>query len=525
MSSEADVDEQEEGSGVPPTEVIPDISIEPSDQFGRLHVSSIVFGLLSHIRVVIFPAALAIFNGASGGFWGYYLAVLLIVPAIVGQIINYYRLRYRILNHELIVTQGIIFRRNRTVPVHRIQNINLSQNPLHRLVGVAEVRVETASGKEPEAILRVIPMAHVHALREAVFAERDNEPIEQAVPTVEAKGAEEAQSKESEILTIPTSRLCKAGLANDGGMILVGVFFGAMYQFDLWNYLRFDWLTSLYENETSDYWRAVYIAAALIVAFLVIRMLTMVWYILRFHGYRLAREGDDLRISCGLFTKVSASIPRKRIQLISVQHNLWMRWMGLTSIRIETAGGSGNEGNDAAGSVSGRWFLPVLLMDDIERVARELRDGLTWEPEELDWKPVSAMAGRRLIRIPILIGLIVGIIGVVNLMPWGILAGPVVAAPLLFLAIRGSRSLRYSRTEDGVVYRSGIVNKKTSRTFFDRIQSVRLNRSPFDRRWNMAKLSVDTAAAGPAGHTIGVPYLSDEFAEEEYREIVRRASA
>ena len=40
----------------------------------------------------------------------------------------------------------------------------------------------------------------------------------------------------------------------------------------------------------------------------------------------------------------------------------------------------------------------------------------------------------------------------------------------------------------------------------------------------MAKLSVDTAAAGPARHTIQIPYLSKDFAESEYREILRRAS-
>ena len=77
--------------------------------------------------------------------------------------------------------------------------------------------------------------------------------------------------------------------------------------------------------------------------------------------------------------------------------------------------------------------------------------------------------------------------------------------------------MRYARTENGVAYRSGIFNRKTSMTFFEKIQTLRIDQSPFDRRWNMASLSVDTAAAGPANHRIEVPYLEESFAQTEFQ--------
>ena len=58
------------------------------------------------------------------------------------------------------------------MPVDRIQNVDLVQNPLHRMLRVAEVRVETASGTEPEATLRVLSMADVAKLRSEIFARR-----------------------------------------------------------------------------------------------------------------------------------------------------------------------------------------------------------------------------------------------------------------------------------------------------------------------------------------------------------------
>ena len=58
-----------------------------------------------------------------------------------------------------------------------------------------------------------------------------------------------------------------------------------------------------------------------------------------------------------------------------------------------------------------------------------------------------------------------------------------------------------------MLFRSGVFARATSAVKFEKIQSVSLSESFFDRRWSMATLQVDTAGAGPAGHRISVPYL------------------
>jgi putative membrane protein len=52
-------------------------------------------------------------------------------------------------------------------------------------------------------------------------------------------------------------------------------------------------------------------------------------------------------------------------------------------------------------------------------------------------------------------------------------------------------------------------------TFLNKIQVVRWSQSPFDRRWKMAQLSIDTAASGPADHKIAVEMLDADFAKRE----------
>ena len=253
----------------------------------------------------------------------------------------------------------------------------------------------------------------------------------------------------------------------------------------------------------------------LALAFLLLRLLGVGWFVLRFFGYKLIRRGDDLRISCGLFTKVSATVPRQRVQFISIHRNLILRLMGLASIRIETAGGAGKDGENATESVSKRWFVPVIPEGRIAELVDLLKPGLHWNESSLVFEPLAPRIKARLCRKAIVQSLILAVIGIAITRPWGWAAG-VVALPLLIMwAIKKSKSMRYSRTESGVVYRSGVFNRKTSMTFFEKIQTLRVDQSPFDRRWGMARLSVDTAAAGPAEHRIEVLYLDETFAREE----------
>jgi len=527
---------EENSDTIPPSETTTaeETHRNPSENaagpFRRLHPASVIFDVLSHIKTVIFPAAIGFYGATQGDNLMLIFGVLMLVYTIMAAFVRFLSLRFRIQDHELVVSQGIFFKRIRTVPVHRIQNINSVQNLLHRLFRVAEVRVETASGTEPEAILRVLSVIQVQALREAIADSQAPSSAPQPDDSTDTSDSPPSTSTEIELLRIPTSWLVRAGLANNRGMIMIGIVVWFFFQFDLeerFNLDKIDWdsTTQFFGQYATGFAIPLFITAGILIITLLLRLLSIAWFILRFHGYRLTRSGDDLGISCGLLTKVSASVPRGRIQFISIQKNLWMKWMGLSSIRIETAGGSTQDGEDAASSVSSRWFIPVIAAAQVAHIVNQLREGMAWQPDNLDWRPVAPRTATRLTRKAIALSTLIGLIGLAVTQPWGFLAGIAAIIPLILLAIRTSRAMRYARTDDGIVYRSGIITKKTSMTFFDRIQTLTIGQAPFDRRWKMTNLSIDTAAAGPAQHTIQIPYLPEDFAENEYQAILAQASA
>ena len=488
---------------------------------GRLHPLSIFFDVSSHIRSLIFPAVVGIFSAANGSRGGLIFAAIFFVMTLAQSMIRYFSLRYLIRDKELVVTEGIFFRRNRTVPVNRIQNIDLIQNVLHRIFRVAEVRIETASGTQAEATLRVLSLQRVEQLRQGIVNSTSKL---QTTPTTSAPTpfADPAAT----LLQISPIQLLKAGLASNRGTILLGVLAGMYFQFNdqIEQQIDFGQIQKLVPEEASTIHLVLVTIAGVVAVLLLFRILGMAWYLLRFFGYELVRTEDDLRIRCGLLTKVSATVPRRRIQFISIHRNLLMRWMNLASIRIETAGGAGAANEDAAKTVSSRWFVPVVAEERVAEIITQLRPDLDWSEEAFAWQPISPLAPRRLTRIACFVSVAIAIAGGFAFPPWGCISGGVALPLLAGYALRSAAAKRYARNQFCVVYRSGLFTKKTSVTFFEKIQTVRIDETPFDRRWNMASLCVDTAAAGPADHRIHIHYLTRDFAEREYRAIVEQSS-
>ncbi len=531
---------------VPPT--LPDATELPNDSIAKpswLHPTSLIFEMTSHFRELIIPLGIAAFSAAKGSRGGLYFALAFFVPAVLFSIFRYFTLRYKIDEGELIVKQGLIFRNTRTVPVSRIQNIDLVQNPLHRLFRVAEVRIETASGSEPEATLRVLSMQKVAKLRSLVFdsGRRANDAAQNSAAgaTTLADGTSISLTEQQQhaqhgapigqrLLEIPTMWLIKAGAASNRGMLLLGIAFGAWFQFDLEEKVDFDQVRDLLPMPDGTLINTLAFAGMIVGVLLFLRLLGIIWFLLRFSGYQMTLFGEDIRITCGLFTKVSATIPRKRIQFISIHRPLFMRWFGFASIRIETAGGGGMS-DDATTTVSRRWFVPVLPEDQVVELVNLLRPGLVWQEDALPWRSVAQATARRLIRLAVVHAVIFAAAGYAVVYnfgwfnPWlGVLLGPALLPILVLWARKKARAMRYARQDDLLVYRSGVLNRKTSMTFFDKVQTISVEQSPFDRRWGMASLTVDTAAAGPAEHRISVRYLDEGFAQAELAEIRIAAS-
>ena len=502
---------------------------DPRQRAHRLHPSSLLFQFISGLRQYIVPGLLVLVVGTSSDWakWELYLMPILVL-FMAAQIVRYLRLRYRFDDNELVIKQGVLSRKERHIPFDRIQNIDLVQNVAHRALGVAEVRLQTASGTEPEAVLRVLAMHAVETMRERVYQGRERAGSEPSLGSAGGPAGSLARPGEPVqrelIVRLGLGELVRLGVISNRGMVLVAAAIGLSYQFNPWERLDVSgWFQSARGLAEAVHLGplavGLAVAAAVLLLLGLLIAMSIAWTVLKFHGFRLERIGDGFRISFGLLTRHTATVPARRIQFVSVHQSALARLMRRSSLRIETAGGAGSDGDHA---FSRKWFVPILPTSDVRRVLNIVQPGL--DMRDAPWRGLSPGAARRATRRALRIWLLPAVVVAVLLRPWG-LAALVLPVLGVWLARRECALMAYAMTDQCVLFRSGVFTRKTSAARIDKIQAVRLAESPFDRRYRMATLAVDTAGAGPAEHRIRVPYLDRHVAAQLAMDLTRRAES
>src|SRR5215213_9430520 len=130
----------------------------------RLHLLSPVFFATSHARR-LWPLALLL--AARRQWWLLVLAALIL---LAWSALEWLRRTWTLEGGALRLEEGVLSRQLRAVPFDRIQQVDLVRKPLHRLLGVATLRVETAGGgRAAEVDLDVVTLAEAQALRSSLL--------------------------------------------------------------------------------------------------------------------------------------------------------------------------------------------------------------------------------------------------------------------------------------------------------------------------------------------------------------------
>lgn len=467
----------------------------------RLHPASLMFSVGTAARNLLLPA-LFVMLAARGSVVQYWVA-LFFLPSVALALVRYFSYRYRFEPEDLVIREGIVTRNERHVPYARIQNIDLVQNVLHRVLGVAEVRVETAGGEKPEAVMRVLSLEAVDRMRSQVFAERGAPAAAGAEPAAAGTDADAPRM----LHRLGWRDVLLFGVISNKGLVVVAAATGVLWQLDLDDKL-YRWLTPENISKLEELQRPRSLGSALVLgaigvlAFvLLMRVLSIVWAFLKFHGFRLQGRGDDLRAEHGLLTRVSKTIPRHRIQVLSAREGFLHRLCGRCSVQVRTAGAVAQEQGRGRDRL---WLAPLIRKDELPALLREVLPAL--ELDDPPWRPIAARAWLRLLRRALALLAPVVAVGLWYFGAWVLAAVLPLAALALVNARLYARHAGYAVVPGAVLYRSGWWVRQWSVVRFSKIQSVERRESPFDRRNAMASLKVDTAG-GSRGHGIDIAFL------------------
>lgn len=466
----------------------------------RLHPWSWLFVLIQQVKSFALPLVVLLFTGRGNSWelWGLVGAGVLVLVSL-GQ---YFTYRFRVDSDGIVIRSGLLQKSLRNIPFTRIHNVALHQTLLHRVFGVAEVKLESAGGMTPEGQMRVLSLADAHALEELVRIHGKA----QAAPGAAAAAADEP----TVLLSLPTSEVIRLGLISNRGMIVVAAAFGLVAQTS--GELLGDALKGS-ARAVAGVGRDMHLGltgtivgglALVLVLLVAIRLLSVVLALLQFHGFTLTEDGRRLSSQRGLLTRIRANMPRQRIQAWSLRESLTHRWFGRRSLVVDSA--SIQAVNDQR---SLRDLAPVATPAAIDGLIRHLLPGKPWPMQQ--WRPLHPRAWRRQFAIPAFVVLAVTAALTWQQGLWGL--GVLALLPLFLLRAKvWARHAGYSEESGLIAVREGWLDKRWRFAEVRKLQSLSLSQSPFDRRHGMASVHMDTAGANPFEPPLRIRYLPEDEA-------------
>lgn len=444
--------------------------------------------------VIIIAIGSPQFSGVSG------IGVLVVawfVVALGYQLVYYQRFDYELTEDTLDIASGVLSRRNREIPVRRVQNVDISRNVVQRGLGIAQINLETAGGSSTEASLRYVSHEEARRLQSEIGR------LKRGVTPEEA---EADASEEEELFAITSKELGLLGV--------VGIDLRLLGVVTVLLPVVFPQVRRSLGEPFQDPLLALATTAPLVAAGIIAitAMISGMLAVANYYGFRLSRRGEELLYERGLLQRFSGSIPLEKVQTLSISENVIARRLEYASLAVETAGyAPGDAGSQSA--------VPLAERDRVLDLAQSV-ESFT----DLDFsRPPKRARERYFVRYSIVAGLLVAGAYAVELytttnIAWYWTAGLFVLTPVA--AHLKWVNLGYDLQDDYIVLQEGFWTRTLTVVPYYRVQTVLNSQTIFQRRRNLATLVVDTA--GTSGLTNRQPRALDIDAEraDELREDV-----
>ena len=447
------------------------------------------------------PAVLAWSRGDSfNPVWVIIGLGLVLVVSVVGGLLSWLTFTYQVLPDQVVIARGLLNKSRRSIPAERIQDVSITRGPVSRLIGLAEVRLETGGGEKDEGVLASVSLAEARRLRE-VLRRR----VAAAVADTDAAVVAPVED-EAVLFRLGTGRLLFLGLFKFSLVWIAAIFGLLQYGAD---FAGLDWervlgLVMSVEGELRA--RAdPQLGLGLLGAAIALGLATGIGRtVLRNFGFTLTEDERRFRVRRGLLTRSEVAVARRQIQLGLIEHGTVSGRLGWRAFKVQTLGGGG----EASGMQE---LLPFARPREVDPIV-----ALAGLPpfRERELAPVaSAHAVGGVIGFAVIPAVVIGVAG---LFFWpALLLLPLVGLGLAIALLRPGRH-RFAATEDSVQVRRGVLTRRDWTVPHGAVQTLTVRQGPLQRRLGVATVRIDTAggaAFGPHVHDLETGRAADFVGE------------
>ncbi|KGF15854.1 PH domain-containing protein [Corynebacterium freneyi] len=367
---------------------------------GRFLAAALAVAVFNIIQQGTFPRSVAdAFTDGGATAWLVVTGVAIAV-VVITVVLAWVSWRYRffeLADDEIRIGSGWLVRSRRSARFDRVQAVDVNQPLLARLVGLGEVKVETAGGGDSDLTIRYLGLDDCRALRSAVLeAKRETE--NSGRPTVPEPDVRDTNARETNgwgtvpapdspvVIHGPVSplRLLGSVAIGPGLLLFVGppAVFGAativIAAFGLGNGISVGEVFAMTVGAIAG---TSFVGVGVFLMGLVASMWQR-WN--QFHGFTLSADDQRgrLHVSAGLTSTRRQTIPVRRIHALAIIEPAWWRPLHWAKVRINVAGYAGEGANVST------TLLPVASLSEADGVVDGVIGritGLRHQPSEARW--------------------------------------------------------------------------------------------------------------------------------------------
>ncbi|MNQ45402.1 Bacterial membrane flanked domain protein [compost metagenome] len=242
-------------------------------------------------------------------------------------------------NEEFIITEGIFNKTKTAIQLNKIQQVNINQSFIQRIIGVYELAVDTAGSNKKEGSIKAISHELALELKSRLL---DNEGKTTFVSSDQAQSVRSEKNEITEehpFIKISFLTLLKVGVTSnyEKSIALLVVFITTIFE-NLQNFGDTDVINNAKVGAYIDGDLVLRtILMYVFVLFGIVLIINVVRVVFRYFDYKITRQKGSLLLSFGLLHTKGTIIKPEKVQITTVTRNYFQQKMNILELKIKQA--------------------------------------------------------------------------------------------------------------------------------------------------------------------------------------------
>ncbi|MFT5252685.1 MAG: putative membrane protein YdbT with pleckstrin-like domain [Flavobacteriales bacterium] len=239
-------------------------------------------------------------------------------------------------NKEFVIQEGILNKTKTIIQLDKIQQVNINQSFIQRLINVYEINVDTAGSAEKEGQIKAITHSLAIALKRRLLekekSEFTNNEMISIVEAIHEKAAEDS------FISISFLSLLKVGITSNyvKTFSLILAFCVTIYE-NTKNILSESDFDVQNQNIDSFLGQSTFIIPIVLIMLCLILVINLIRVVFNYYDYKIVKQNESLLLSFGLLSTKNTIIKSDKVQLVTITSNYFQKKMNILELKIKQA--------------------------------------------------------------------------------------------------------------------------------------------------------------------------------------------